>query len=76
VTRAYRRRFADLQGTETGDRIVRRLETTVHKGLEYLIPLLEFARLQEEYLKIEDQREVARAAGKGVSSVMSVRYFN
>jgi hypothetical protein len=75
VTRAYKRRFPDIQGTETGDQIVDRLEKTVHKGLEYLIPLLEFAKLQAEYLDIEARREAARADGKGASSVMPVTYL-
>jgi hypothetical protein len=45
----------------------------VHKGLEYLIPLLEFSKLQSIYLELRRKREEAKESGLGAASVVSVR---
>lgn len=52
---------------------ISRMESAVHKGLEYLIPLLEFAKLQQVYLDTLKRREEAKVTGKGAASVMPVR---
>lgn len=73
VTRAYRRRFPDIQGTDMGDRTVERLEVAVHRGLDYLVPFIEFSKLQTIYLTILERRETAKETGRGASSVMTVK---
>lgn len=70
VTKTYRRRFPDLQDSEAGARNISRVEARVHKGLEYLIPLVEFAKLQGIYLDLVKKRSAGSAAG---SSLIWVR---
>ena len=73
LTRTYRRRFPDLEDSEAGQKNVSRVEAAVHRGLEYLIPLMEFAKLQSIYLDLQRKRTEAAASGRGAASVMSVR---
>jgi hypothetical protein len=73
LTKTYKRRFPELEDSEIGRKNVTRLESAVLKGLDYLIPLLEFAKLQSIYLDLHQQRTAATASGKGAASVMSVR---
>lgn len=53
--------------------MISRMDSAVHRGLEYLIPLLEFARLQQAYLDIKHKREQAKEEGKGRALIMPVR---
>jgi hypothetical protein len=72
VGKIYRRRFSEIMEAEAGQKTVERLQSTVSKGLEYLVPLLEFSRLQQIYFSIKQQRGAA-AGGRGAASVMPVR---
>jgi hypothetical protein len=74
ITKAYQRRFVELQGSSGGGKIVNRVEVAVHKGIEYLIPLLEFSKLQSIYLELRRKREEAKESGLGAASVVSVRW--
>jgi hypothetical protein len=70
----YKRRFTDLEGSEAGTKNINRLESAVHQSLEYLIPLVEFTKLQQMYLFVIEKRDEATSLGKGASSVMTVKY--
>lgn len=64
----------ELQDFDRGAKVVTRVEAAVHKGIEYLIPLLEFSKLQSIYLDLLQKREEAKESGLGASSVVSVTW--
>jgi hypothetical protein len=64
----------ELQDFDGGAKVVTRVEAAVHKGIEYLIPLLEFSKLQSIYLDLLQKREEAKESGLGASSVVSVTW--
>lgn len=75
MTKIYKRRFAELQASDAGQKHVNSVERAVHNGLEYLIPLVEFGKLQAIYLDLGDRRAEAAASGQGARNVVAVKYL-
>jgi hypothetical protein len=73
LIKTYRRRFFNLENSEAGQKNVGRVKAAMHRGLKYLIFLMEFVKLQSIYLNLQRKRTETAASERGAVSVMSIR---